>query len=136
MKKRISLILVLLIVFSVLLSTTVSAEKQPQSKNAPTLDDVFEITPLEDNEAPRAANSEAPTCSAMFTPAPGDEIMACSHKYIYGYVSSTQHMKECTKCGRDLLERHSPKYVTIYVGGCFISQRICTKCKAVLPYFG
>ena len=125
MKKRISLILVLLIVFSVLLSTTVSAEKQPQSKNAPTLDDVFEIAPLEDNEAPRASDPDVPTVSDMFSTSPSDETMACSHKFKYTTYSTSQHKKTCTKCKAYFLENHD---YNVYIENQGSHVKKCSKC--------
>ena len=130
MKKRISLILVLLIVFSVLLSTTVSAEKQPQSENEPALDTVFGLTPQEDSKSPCASDPDVPTCTAVLTLAPGAETMACSHIYVLkrNQFTPSGHTYRCTKCGKEKTESHNYKYS--YVNSTYHKYH-CSKCNYI-----
>ncbi len=128
MKKRVSLILVLLIVFSVLLSTTVSAEKQPQSENEPALDDVSGFTLREDNEVTRTTDVDVPTCCATLTQAPGDVIMGCSHNYKVDMFNNVKHCLVCSKCGKIKSEGH--KYIDQPYTGTR-HKHICKICKYV-----
>ena len=126
MKKRASLFLALLMVFSVLFATSAEAARIKPTVDEQTQNSASAVTVREEVEAPRVTDPDQPGDSAMGAVTPGGGTTPpCSHKYRTDPYSTSKHKRTCTKCGYSYYASHSYGYVVL--NGTY-HNKVCNLC--------
>ena len=126
MKKRVSLFLALLMVFSVLFATSAEA-----AQIEPTVDVQSEIltsvvTARKEVNAPCVTDLDQPGDSTMGAVTPGGGTTPpCTHKYRTDPYSASQHKRTCTKCGYSYYASHS--FGLVPANGSY-HNKVCNYC--------